>query len=89
MYIPVTDNPITSAETNEAHRRMKKGGYDFPLQCLELLMYGLSSLLTLLMDITFAGTHPIQLCLSLIPKVDNYRLPDNHRCIQMQRLLSN
>ena len=87
MYIPVTDNPITSAEANEAYRRIKKGGYDFLLKCLGLLIYGLSSISTLLMNNTFTGTYPIQLCLSLIPKVDNLRLPDNQRCIQMQRLI--
>ena len=26
--------------------------------------------------------------MTAIPKVGNLRLPDNHRCIQMQRLLS-
>ena len=92
VYIPVTDDEISSAEVFDAFKTMKKGGYDFPLSCLRLLISVLGSTLLLLMNLMLLGSYPIQLCLSLmsaIPKLGNLRLPDNYRGIQMQRLLGN
>ena len=38
MSIPITDDPITYLEVNAAVAKMKKGGYDFSLPVLKLLV---------------------------------------------------
>ena len=92
VYIPATDDEINAAEVNHAYKQMKKGGYDFPLSCIGILISVLGSVLLLLMNIILLGAYPANLCISLmsaLPKSGNLRLSDNYRGIQMQRLLAN
>ena len=92
IYIPETDDAITAAELNEASKQMKKGGYDFPIVCLGLLMSTIGSVVLLLMNVILFSNFPSRLCLSLltaIPKAGNLRSSDNYRGIQMQPLLAN
>ena len=37
MYVPITDDPISTNEINQAYSKMKKGGYDYSLDVLKLL----------------------------------------------------
>ena len=92
VYIPETDDPITAAELDEASKQMKKGGYDFPITCLMLLMSTIGGVVLLLMNTILFGNFPSRLCTSLlsaIPKSGNLRSTDNYRGIQMQPLLAN
>ena len=71
---------------------MKKGGYDFPVSCLLLLMSTIGSVVLLLMDTILFSSFPSRLCTSLlsaIPKAGNIRQSDNYRGIEMQPLLAN
>ena len=37
VYIPVLDDPVTPTEVLYVTNRMKKGGYDFPVQIVKIL----------------------------------------------------
>ena len=92
IYIPETDDAITNAEIAEASNQMKKGGYDFSLKALMLLLSTITSVILLLMNTILFNNFPSRLCISLlsaIPKTGNLRLTDNYRGIQMQPLLAN
>ena len=92
VYVPATDDPITTTEMNKASKQIKKGGYDFPVVCLDLLLSTIGPVMLLLMNTILLSRFPIRLCLSLlsaIPKLGNLRLPDNYRGIQMLPLLAN
>ena len=72
MYIPITDDPITSKELYCASSKMKKGGYDFSLEVLALLMLCLSPLLLILFNLLFFVVYPVKFgmsILSTIPKI--------------------
>lgn len=92
VYIPETDDPITQNEIREASSQMKKGGYDFPLTILKLLIVTVAGVVLLLMNTILYDKFPLNLCTSLlaaIPKSGNLRLTNNYRGIQMQPLLAN
>ena len=74
-------------------KEMKKGGYDYSIACLILLMSNVGGVVLNLMNVILSsGSFPSELCLSLlsaIPKAGNLRLSDNFRGIQMLPLLAN
>ena len=89
-HIPVTDEAISVDELNAAAKQMKKGGWDYSLMVLQLLVTMIPTCLLHLMNIMFFFCYPAKLCLSLlyaIPKKGNLRLVTNFRGIQMQPLL--
>ena len=91
-YNPETDDPIDETELKEACNQMKKGGYDFSINCLLLLLSTIGGVLLLLMNKILFGSFPLRLCTSIltaIPKLGNLRLSDNYRGIQMLPLLAN
>ena len=91
MYIPITDDPITSKELFDASSKMKKGGYDFSLEVLKLLLSCLSPLLLILFNLVFYVVYPVKFgmsILSTIPKKGNLKFLNNYRGIHMQNLLS-
>ena len=91
VYMPITDDPITNEEIGEAGRKTSKGGYDYPLPVLKLLMGVLLPLLTIMFNMFFYVSYPIKLALSIlcaIPKKGNRMLPTNYRGIQLQPLLA-
>ena len=91
VYIAETDDPITATELDDASNQMKKGGYDFPVSCVSLLMSTVGTVMLLLMNCILFGSFPAQLCISVlsaIPKMGNLRDSANYRGIQMQRLLA-
>ena len=90
-YIPITDDPITGNELYTAFRKMKKGGYDFSLPVLNMLMSGFSQILLILFNLVFYVAYPINFGISLlstIPKKGNLKLLTNYRGIHMQNILS-
>ena len=92
VYIPLTDDAITPAELDKACKHMKKGGYDFPIICLTLLMATLGSIILHLMNTILFTCFPTSLCIALmtaIPKAGNLRLTENYRGIQIQPMLAN
>ena len=65
---------------------MKKGGYDFSLNILKILVQMMSPILLLLFNIMFYVAYPAVLAKSLLialPKKGNLLLPKNYRGIQM------
>ena len=52
-YIPVNDDPISERELYDATKNMKKGGWDFSLPVLNMLMYSIPNILLLLMNLFF------------------------------------
>ena len=72
VYIPVSDDEISSAEIFDAFENMIKGGYDYPLSCLGLLISVL--LLLLFMNLVLLGSYPIQFNpkMSAIPKLQSW-----------------
>ena len=90
-YIPITDDPITINELHLASKKMKKGGYDYSLDVLRLMMLCISPLLLMLFNLVFYVTYPIKFGMSIlttIPKAGNLKLLTNYRGIHMQNLLS-
>ena len=91
IYIPVTDDPISEAEVLTACNTMKKGGYDFSLSVLKILVSGFLPILLVLFNLVFYVAYPMKFTLSLlcaIPKKGNLSLLTNFRGIHMQNLLS-
>ena len=90
MYILITDDPITTKELHYASSIMKKGGYDFSLEVLKLLMSCLS-LLLILFNLVFYVAYPAKFgmsILSTIPKKGYLKFLTNYLGIHMQNLLS-
>ena len=90
VTIPLLDDPISEAETEEALDSMKKGGFDYNLPILLILFSCFKQTLLLLLNVIFFGTYPIHLALSLLsilPKKGNLLLPKNFRGIQMLRAI--
>ena len=89
VSIPINDDIITE-EMNTAVKNMKKGGYDYSLDVLFLVMSCLSMCLLKLLNIMFFFKYPVTLALSIlttIPKKGNMSLVTNYRGIQTQTLL--
>ena len=74
-----------------AIKEMKKGGYDYSLKILNILVQFMSPILLLLFNIMFFVSYPVTLATSLLcalPKKGNLALPANYRGIQMLPALS-
>ena len=85
-YIPILDDPISSVDINLAMKDMKKGGYDYSINILHILVNIMSPILLLFFNIMFFVSYPLQLARSLLislPKKGNLSLPKNYRGIQM------
>ena len=70
---------------------MKKGGYDFLLAVMNLLISGLAPIILILFNLIFYVVYPVKLGISLlsaIPKKGNLKLMSNYRGIHVQNLLS-
>ena len=90
-YDPALDDPITKEEMDAAAKEMKKGGFDYNLEVLKLLVLMMSPLLLLFFNIMFYISYPVSLArslLSALPKKGNLSLPANFRGIQMLAALS-
>ena len=90
-YVSSLDDPITKKEIDEAAKEMKKGGYDYNLDVLRLLVGLMSPVMVLFFNIMFYISYPATLALSLLcalPKKGNLALPVNFRGIQMLAALS-
>ena len=91
IYIPITDDPISAGEMNSAYIKMKKGGYDYSIDVMRLLMRSLAPAILIFLNILFYVSYPIKLATSLlfaIPKKGDKKLVSNLRSIQMQPLLA-
>jgi hypothetical protein len=90
-YVPTLDDPISTEEMDVAMKEMKKGGYDYSLNILRILVSKMSPLLLLFFNIMFFVSYPVSLArslLSALPKKGNLSLPANFRGIQMLGALS-
>ena len=79
-------------EIYESSSQMKKGGYDYGLPMLFLVLSCIAPTILHLLNIMFFNGFPLKLCmalLSVIPKPGNLLLPKNYRGISMQPLLAN
>ena len=75
---------------SNAATMMTKGGWDYSLPVLNLLIGSIPTCLLHLLNVIFFFCYPMKLCLSLlhaIPKKGNLRLVTNFRGTQMQPLL--
>ena len=85
-YVPGLDDPITQGEIDGAMKEMKKGGYDYNLNILRILVQFMSPIVLLLFNIMFFVSYPVTLATSLLcalPKKGNLSLPANYRGIQI------
>ena len=83
-YIPLTDDPISIDEMTSCAKQLKKGGFDYPIEVIKLVIL-------LLLNMILYNSWPPKLCtslLALIPKTGDLRLPNNYRGIQIQPLFS-
>ena len=62
VVLPETDDTITSVEMNIAHKQIKKGGYDFPVTCLSLLISTVGPAVLLLMNTILFNCFPANVC---------------------------
>ena len=91
VYIPATDDAITANELDNAAMEMKKGGWDYSLPVLRVMMSCVSVCMLMLCNAIFFHRFPLQLALSIlhaIPKTGNLSLPTNFRGIQIQPLFA-
>ena len=92
VYIPVLDDPINSQEIDEAVAKMKKGGYDYTQQALNVMLQVAKPLIILIMNMIFSLAFPMKLAsamLSALPKKGNLSLTKNYRGIQCSSILTN
>ena len=90
-YVPTLDDPICQEEVDDALSEMKKGGYDYQLGILKVVVRVMAPLLLLFFNIMFYIAYPVSLAkslLSALPKKGNLSLPVNYRGIQMLAALS-
>ena len=81
VYIPTLDYPIGGREIN-----CKKGGYDFTLPILQLMISHFLPMSIKLLNGIFYLSYPLKLACSLIfaiPKRGNLKVPSDFRGIQM------
>lgn len=91
VYIPINDDPISDRELVSAASSMKKGGWDYSLSVLKLMVSSIPGCILLLINAMFFFAYPIKLAISVlhaIPKTGNLMLPSNYRGIQVQPLLA-
>ena len=91
VNIPLLDNPFSEAEVDDALSSMKKGGFDYNLPIIGMLIGCLSNVLLSMLNFIVFVRYPVQLALSLlsvIPKRCNKKLATNDRGIQMLRAVS-
>ena len=85
-YIPILDDPVTQNDIADAMKGMTKGGYDYNLQMLQILVRMISPILLLLFNVMFYIEYPVSLAKSILvalPKKGNLLLAVNYRGIQM------
>ena len=90
VYISANDDIISEHELKIADASMKKGGWDYSLPVLKLLMRCIPTCILLLLNAIFFVSYPLKLALPMsyaIPKKGNLMLPMNYRGIQVQPLL--
>ena len=90
-YVPTLDDPICQEEVDGAMSEMKKGGYDYQLGMLKVIVRMMAPLLLMFFNIMFYIAYPVSLAkslLSALPKKGNLSLPVNYRGIQMLAALS-
>ena len=86
VYIPLLDDPITENDINTATKSMKKGGYDFNLASLYIIVNVMSPILVIILNMLFYLSYPASLATSLliaIYKKGNSLLEQNYRGIQI------
>ena len=84
---PANDDIISEHELKIAAASMKKGGWDYSLPVLKLLMGCIPTCILLLLNAIFFVSYPLKLILLYaIPKKGNLMLPMNYRGIQVQPL---
>ena len=91
VYIPANDDAINERELKAAASSMKKGGWDFSLPVLKMLLQCVPATMLLLMNLLFFCFYPLKLALSIlhaIPKTGNLMFCSNYRGIQMQPLIA-
>ena len=91
VTIPVLDDPISEKEINEAIDKMKKGGYDYPLNVVYIIQSLFTPVLLFLMNLMFYVQYPVQCLVSLlfaIPKKGGTVKTFNYRGIQMMSSLA-
>ena len=88
---PELDNPISSKEVNDSVDEMKKGGYDYPLNIVQILQALFLPILVILMNLMFYVKYPKDCLLSLlfaIPKKGGATKAFNYRGIQMMTAIA-
>ena len=89
VYIPLTDDQITERELAISASLMKKGGWDYSVSIIKLLISTCPAVILLLMNAMFFFAYPVKLAMSMlhaIPKVGNLMISSNYRGIQVQPL---
>ena len=74
VYIPILDDRITERDVKESIKDSKKGGYDFKLSVLHILVDNMLPSLVLLLNCMFYVAYPVKLTrllLITIPKLEN------------------
>ena len=78
VYIPLTDDSITMKKIHESSSQMKKGGYDYSVSILFLMLSCIAPTILYLLNIMFFNGFPLKLCTALlyvIPKSGSLLLP--------------
>ena len=91
VMIPVLDDPISESEIKDAVDKMKKGGYDYPLNIVHILQALFTPILLILMNLMFYVQYPTKCLLSLlfaITKKGGVAKAFNYRGIQMMTAIA-
>ena len=60
-YIPLTDDPITMEEMVTTSKQVKKGGFDYPREALQVILSSLSAAVLLLLNLIIYNSWPSKL----------------------------
>ena len=84
VYIPLLDDSISGDDVSNARKDTKKGGYDFTLSALDIVLEVLNPIILILLNTMFYVSYPTNLAISMltaIPKKGNSKFC--YRGIQM------
>lgn len=91
IHIPVLDKPIDEHELLYTYKDLSKGGFDYNVQIISIMMKHFSATLLLLFNYIFFLKYPLTLACSMmffIFKKGSTKLPGNYRGIQMLKSLA-
>ena len=75
ISIPSLDEPIIEKEIDDARKKMKKGGFDYTINILQLLILNIKPQLIMLLNMIFYLCYPVNMSLNIFSAIPKKRKP--------------